>query len=581
MAFQQPKIPIPARTIASPAPEQSLDYTRPSFPQAREEPQEWILFPQAESHRQTETASTDRTPKTAGLSRLSDFGSIESAFRSERERDLPCQATLGSEEDEKELDSLDDGLHAFREPHHLDQSNSIFPRHDGLGAFPDSSSDVQRQIWHFERYNPRKRLSVAHDRRPSIVKRKIDAIEASEAPVDDEKRERIEKWRLEHSRILLNEIEKETRRRRQSIAKSHTGAENSDTFADRQSGSRKVQQLRETVASQSIHEQRAPSNDNSESFLQNFTRRVIRDFVGIDEDVLSVIFGEALPAQIQEDLQPTFESTALVATSSNGNASWETRLLTRLARELGFLIDHLTEHPGAFSTLPPPSPPSSEYAGIPVTQPTSSRTRLSQSTHQRSIPPPASPSFNFKPSFPPSNLTPDFNAPAADIHKHASLWGIEEEPDSSPKSFDHDYWSRPANPSSLYRILQNHFWRPPSSTTPKPTKANLATTSTADTLRRTAVIRQYHPLVSRQWENRRRSFQSRGYAGSSTCGSQSLRRSKVRRGSDALSSTTSVASGGYSSRNFWDIGMGSPGRGGSEAGSLVGGPAGLGLWGEV
>ncbi|KAL9125469.1 MAG: hypothetical protein Q9217_005334 [Psora testacea] len=577
MAFHQSTLASTARQHIAPVPEQHIATTIPKTAQRIDDEREWILFPRAESANYTNTASTERTTRTAGLSRLSDFGSLDTAARFSQ-GELAYQATIGSQQEDAELDGLDEGLCAFQESPikqasgYLGPSRSVLPSHDGLGTFPAVSPGAQDQFWNFEQYNPRKRTIAEHEGRISSVQRKVDAVEDHDSTkVNDEKRERIERWRLEHSKILLDEIEKQTRRR-QSTADGPGAASSFTTAASIGDSQKTIGDPEGSKVSTPAHEPTRPPVDYSETFLQRLTRRVIRDFIGIDEATLSIIFGEALPGEDKGERHSN-QSPFVPAEfdQMENQLPWESRLLNRLSRELGFLLGHLSDHPGAFSSPSLPNPSISDYAGIPMTQPTFSRTQP-----QRRVPKDpslSSPTFDFHSTTPRQEHPPSpsaAEAAEAESH-HASLWGIEQEPSTAiQEGSEREYWEQPADIKTVFRFLHDRFTssrRPSASSTKNTTPLNIATTSTPDSLRRAAAVRQYHPLVSRaavQWEKRhgRRSWlHSRyGYAGSS-CGSQSLRRS--RRGT-----TTSI---GSSSRNFWDIG-------GSATGSTAGG---LGGWGEV
>ena len=580
MAFRQPTFaPISRPTTAREPERHDIDNELSPLQKDLQESHEWILFPSRETAH-TQTTSTERTPRTAGLSRLSDFGSI--AAQSRNDDGIICEATAGSVGDDEELDSLDEGLHAFQDPGlfqrsgYFDQSGSILPRHDGLGMFPASTPPVQEQLWHFENYNPRKRSISGHQRRRSSVQRRLDAIEDNDAAVvEKERRERIEKWRMDQSRSLLDEIEKQTRRRQSSTP------------------SRRAEQLHRTasleqVIKESVHaeaedretghttETEKSDSKDTESLWQRITRRVIRDFIGIDDATLSVIFGESLPEEHPVAVNPSsavsssktikLDPSTAVASSS----SWETRLLDRISRELGILVQQLSDHPGAFSTHFNPS--TLDYAGIPVTVPTSSRTQPKTSiTPLREDNSPTS--FQFNPTLQDTPLRPSTaNADST----HAALWGIEEEPVTESEQAERDYWEQPPDLKTVFRFLHNRFTaqRRPSITAKPP--LNIATTSTPDSLRRAAIIRQHHPVVSRAaatWEHRhgharRQSLLRRRSA--SSCASSivgSARRMGMRGGSL-----------GSSSRNYWDIGGSAAGSGG--AGSAIG-VGGLGAWGEV
>lgn len=577
MAFRQPTFAPAIRQPAAHHPQDTAATPILSpLHQELEQSQEWVLFP-ARSTTQTQTASTVQTP-TAGLSRLSDFGSLDA--KSRQDEGVPCETANGSVDEDEDLDSLDEGLHAFQEPPLIhgsgpfESSGSILPRHDGLGTFPTSSPPLQEQLWHFEQFNPRKRSTGAwpHRRRSSVQKR-IDAIEDHDvASIEAETRERIEKWRMEQSRVLLDEIEKETRRRRTSVI--------SQRVETRPSTAGLEQIIKKSVAENAGDEVTAaplsassPAIEDSESFWQRITRRVIRDFMGIDDDVLSVIFGESLPAERLDD-NPTSglgPSRSLRVDSSSAVSSgtgWEGRLLDRLSRELGILLHHLTEHPGAFSTLSTSfNPSTSDYAGIPITAPTSSRSQPKPPTPTVN----SASSFDFRPTLQDASL-PAQNS-AADS-THAALWGIEEEPIPSTPEDDREYWEQTPDIKTVFRFLHNRFTsqRRPTATNKPP--LNIATTSTPDSLRRAAIIRQYHPLVSRAaatWEQRhghaRRHSLLRGRSGSSCASSVvgSARRMGLRGGSL-----------GSSSRNYWDLGGSTVGSGGGSAIGVGGG--GMGFW---
>lgn len=576
MAFCQPTFAPPIR---QPAAQDSAATTVPSPPRLPvEQSQEWVLFP-ARSSTQTQTASTVQTP-TAGLSRLSDFGSLDA--KSRQDDGVPCETTNGSVDDDEDLDSLDEGLHAFQEhsPLHraglFEPSGSILPRHDGLGTFPTSSPPLQEQLWHFEQFNPRKRsIGPGHQRRRSSVQRRIDAVEDHDvASIEAETRERIEKWRLEQSRVLLDEIERETRRRRTSTISQR---------AETTPGTAGLEQIiKDSVAKNAGDEATtgplsasSPAIEDSESFWQRITRKVIRDFIGIDDDLLSIIFGESLPAE-RLDGKPTSgsgSSKSLRLDSSrqlSTSTGWEGRLLDRLSRELGILLQPLTEHPGAFSTLSTSfNPTTSDYAGMPITVPTSSRSQPKPSTPTANT----AASFDFRPTLQDACLPAQTSA--ADS-THAALWGIEEEPAPTTPEDDREYWEQTPDIKTVFRFLHNRFTsqRRPATTNKPP--LNIATTSTPDSLRRAAIIRQHHPLVSRAaatWEQRhghaRRNSLLRRRSGSSCASSivGSARRMGLRGGSL-----------GSSSRNYWDIGGSAVGSGGGSAIGVGGG--GMGAWGE-
>lgn len=607
MAFYQPIFAPSAQPTSAPSPEQQA--VRPSLQtHPLEDSREWVLFPSRQSAGSyTQATSTDRTPRTAGLSRLSDFGSLNSGGRSgEIEAGDAGAATNQSLEEEDEgLDSLDEGLHAFQAPskllseHFHASSNSILPRHDGLGGFPTTSTPALEEHGSWlpgrDDARSRKRSFGPQRRRTSInMERGVQEtmLEDDQSPMEEERRERIEKWRLDHSRVLLNEIEKETRRRRASFRgqKSltadeelkHANLERSQHIVGDQHEEGNV--TNQPGVFTTTHHAETEAEEESESVLERVTRLVIRDFMGIDDKILSVILGESL---VDEEKIPPAKAPRLGDSTTTPtiprHPMWERRLIDRVNRELGMLFHQLSDRPSA--TIIPKlfDPTSSDYAGLPIPQPTTSGTHRQRPALLPAISAPqvtesiASPnSFIFNPTL------QDAGAPSPsplETASHAALWGIEEEPSTEPSQ--QSYWESPPTLKEIFqRFLQSRFPSynpaatsfPSSSSSPslrQPTSShtrNIATTSTPDILRRAALIRQHHPLTSNRaaHHRRRRSWLRRG----SSCASESAaRRSTVAAGRSSVGTGTS--------RNYWDLGAG--GGGSSIASSGVG----VGVWGEA
>jgi hypothetical protein len=584
MAFRQQHRPQSARQISYHEPPAEIgNASSPQQKSALEESEEWVLFsPGAPSTAaRTHTTSTERTPRTAGLSRLSDFGSLDTAARSQDDDDVT--------EEREELDSLDDGLHAFHEPSEyagpssrLQQSgDTVLPTHDGLGTFrPDA--DVAEHMWQFERQAPRRR----HARRRSSVQRRLDALEETEEFThEQDRRQRIEQWRLEQSRALLEEIERETRRRRRmsivSAARSRTD-----------SAHHAAQSTTPSVARSVSDGQSEASDESTEnmSFWQRLTRRVIRDLMGIDEDTLSVIFGESLPNEVAtaavegRQMTPSIDAT-LQAMDAEGlpDEGWQHRLLERVALELGILVHQLSEHPGAFSTyLNTQDMP--EYAGLSARRPSttvateSTPTNLTASGHSAHLPT----SAHFAPTFPgqPSN-----------VYSEASLWGIEEEPESidpldsfraprtEPAPVNHaeeiaheqEYWERELDVKMVFNFLLKRFSSRRSSVSSQPRRGSNAPTAGVEgedsqaSARRAAIIRQNHPLVSQSREpvpTNSRSKKREGTAYKTYYHQPPSLRNQVLKSSSSVTSQSTKKSkrSGGSGRNYWDLG-GSVGSG--------------------
>ncbi|KAK2882368.1 hypothetical protein FQN49_000423 [Arthroderma sp. PD_2] len=651
MAFRLPdqtpqrQRPFPKTSRASTTP--------PNVPQSsarpdEEDSQEWVLFSPVEARStvtHSHTTSTERTPRTAGLSRLSDFGSLDTAAqssgplhngRSDVETDAGHPQEGVHEDDVTELDSLDDGLHAFREPQ-MDQSGgpAILPTHDGLGTFSPSGLNVQEQLWQHEQFNPKKPGGETRQRSRSSVQRHLDNAEEAQGMgmgMEQERWQRIEQWRMEQSRILLQEIEKETRRRKQRKRRSKVKGSStvhtlqSTVSEDTLDGSSKMDTpLTTNEAELDATLDTAPNDetDSDESFWQRITRRVINGLIGIDDSLLAVIFGESLISDGTEqdennqtesslgnhrykrattfdhdDSENVDEAMRNVISSSTRSDWWQERLLERIARELGILVHQIYEHPGAFTAYMRSNiDPAAEYAGIPISQPTTTPNvsatasrRASYSSHDNGT----------------STRSPTFMPTLQDTaaSRHAALWGIEEDAphssnaaqrgtgtddisESERRERDREYWERELNIKMVFRYLRNRFAASATGNTNANTNTDV-TSPQHKTQRqkqydpiRAAIIRQHHPLVARAEANPRflhhqspriyRHHHHMRGAASTSCASQSQGTRK------SVSTKRTIAGGSGSSRHYWDIG-GSAGSSSAPV-AVVGG--GMGSWGDV
>jgi hypothetical protein len=593
MAFAQQQRPLSARqpSFRAPEPAAAIATSSQQLKRRLEESEEWVLFsPNAPSTTaRTHTTSTERTPRTAGLSRFSEFGSLDTAARSDQEDDNGT--FLGTEE---ELDSLDDGLHAFHEPSEhgvpaarlQESGDTVLPNHDGLGSFnPDAT--MQEHMWQFER-SPHRRVA----RRRSSVQRHLTALEdTDDVTQEQERRQRIEAWRLEQSRAVLEEIERETRRRRRMSIAASTRSQRDTTRQDVRSS---VSSVARTVTS----EQSESSDEGTEnmSFWQRLTTRVIRDLIGLDNDTLSVIFGESLPEEALTSKAGSPSTSpadrvlrdAFTEASTYPDEGWQTRVLERVAQELGVLVHQLSEHPGAFSTYQR-TQTAPEYAGLPPAV----ATDIAPSAPASSQPPTSPASVQFAATFPTQQTSYTYS--------EASLWGIEEEPDeadamdtsqSDPAATvraaaedaarEQEYWERDLDVRMIFNFLVKRFTSRRSST-PTPTRRPSTSTYASDegaSARRAAMIRQNHPLVSRTTDrvlptsstgqhvrevkrressttyrthyNSQANLRQKTLRSSSSCASQSTKKSKR---------------SGSSQRNYWDLG-GSVGSGSVITGEI-------------
>ncbi|KAI9787496.1 MAG: hypothetical protein M1839_000025 [Geoglossum umbratile] len=582
MAFRQPALhyqPHQQRYAPSTA---ALDPEPASqIPSPLEDSQEWVLFsPTAPSAAQAFTASTERT---AGVSRLSDLGSLGTAagysgeeVEGEDEACSDATGAAGGVDEEEELDSLDSHLHAFREPSSVYNRTSrrgshgagagagagaVFPTHDGLGAFPPSSSPAQQQIWRFEQFNPRRR-------RRGSAQEETDAQEL-------ERHQRIQAWRMEQSQALLDEIERETRRRQMSKGGSVVTR---SIAAEREEDSVTMGVGELGGTSQVNAADESPAEVENESFWERITRRVIRDLMGIDDSLLSILFGESLPDESEEEAAITTEAKKHLATGDVegflNTSTWGDRLLERIARELGTLVNHLSEHPGAFSSYL-----RSQYQVTPShhSAPSARPQRHSRAAAQPSTPL-ATPS-SLDPHFNPTIPQPMRTALSSSV-SYAALWGIEEASDETSVSDtsealvrrteaerlrrEREYWERELNLKTVLRYIRNRLTTP--KYTPYTPSAATNITTTAGYPRET-IIRQHHPLISHYHRRQRSSTSIVGAVPmgirrpSSSCASQSTKEK--------------ITNQSGSSRHYWDLG--------GSTGSVIGpgSAAGAGSWGEV
>ncbi|MCJ1483804.1 hypothetical protein MMC06_003972 [Schaereria dolodes] len=545
---------------------------------AIDDSQEWILSsPSQVQYPDGTQTSTERTPQTTGLSRLSDFGSLNTAPRSGQDEDYFVEsyndAVDDAIDDDEEVDSLDDGLHAFGEAllhqnwRHLDRSGgSVLPAHDGHGVFLASNSPIQQQIWSSEQYAPHKRLTGHIRRRSSAQKRLNLIVDQDGGQMGKERMERIERWRMEQSKVLLDEIELESRKRKKSITENPgrdiLRAEDAgkDITTSNQPGPVTANQDNASAHHQEL--------EGDESSWQRITRQVICNFMGIDQTILSAILGETLLADTSLASRSTPDRRVTTGISANLLTSYPTapcdkredRFFTRIARELAALFQHLSEHPGAFSTGI--TPVTMDYAGIPIA-------RQSTLYHPSKSPPASRDVIE-------SSLTTHFKPTLRDLPmpvlaaNHEETWDIEDEEEPMPAQ-ESDYWERTPDLKAVFGYLHQRFTfrRESSTSTSNP---SIAISTTPDSLGRAAVIRQYHPLVSRAAHGRESRRNNLLYQHIVTS-SSSLKR--VASSCASLGVKKSRRAATSSSKNYWDIG------GSVGSGNAIAGPGGLGAWGEV
>lgn len=318
----------------------------------------------------------------------------------------------------------------------------------------------------------------------------------------------------------------------------------------------------------------ADTSGEPEGFWTRMTRKVIRELIGIDDRLLSILLGERLPDE--EDLSSTPRASArtyapMPAEQPADDNSWQLHVLERVARELGHLVNHLSHHPGAFSTYARVQQMPLPYAGLPVIP--EAAVDLAPAPTAPVDPSLSSPEFqptlgtHVRPITIPGLRSLD-TAPAP-LHGDTPLTSH-----GNGTTFTQDEWEQDLDIKLVFRYLRSRFTRGSASSSPAAPPfsggtSHLATSSTQETAAKAARVRQHHPLVSRMRTatERRPSFKATAPASpvalrhASSCASQSTRRS-ARRSS-------------VSSRHYWDIG------GSVGTGSVIASAGPMGSWGEV
>lgn len=574
MAFQQqPNRPAVQRAARSAVGSQGLSRrsARSAQEQEADEAQTWVLFSPPTDITTTSYLTEDEhdeSLETPGRSRLSDLGSLNTIARTgsaaaaatgrndEAQSSQLSAAVDESLADDAELDSLDGHLPGFRSFPRNSFAMPVLPAHDGLGSFhldqPALGLDAQEHIFQFERFNPRR------------IRRRLNSFdeaqfELEQAQVQEaEKRARIEAWRLEHSRIILEEVQREARRSKMFQQKR----------AVAQKPAPKAEEATDTTEDMTWHEEDPDTHpedkEDSEGLITRITRKVLRDILGIDEKLLSIVLGGDLLSD--EELSRTPRASGhghdQEASDSESEESWHMRILETVSRELGLLVNHLSKHPGAFSTYSHIHQVPLPYAGLPAIPEAAARTSSAGHTAADKA------SECLFPEFRPTVRSGPRTTNRPPLRSTASEALLQDVP--MDDTFTQEEWERDIDIKLMFRYLVSRF-----TSRPEPAMAAEMTTRPVpakpqDAAAKAARVRQHHPLTSRTRPNDRRAFKATAPSSPvamrhhSSCASQSTRRS-ARRSS-------------VSSRHYWDIG-GSIGTGSMIAAAAPN--AAMGSWGEV
>lgn len=497
MAFHQPTLQVSKKRASSSSEGLFLQLAQPQQHQRvrqRQPPsdsQEWVLFDpvSAGSIELSYKNSTTRT-FTLGCSQISDVRSLESGVWSYNV-DESLEDDDENQREDEELDSLDSHLLDFKaetnvsidpEPEPVD---TVLPTHDGLGSFrlgrTIMGEDIQQYLYKFERFNPHQ------------VKKSKDGVEAGKMELEGDQLQdaewlrRIEVWRLEQSRVL-DEIQRESRQKKNSIKK--------------QRSTTTEQLAQETMATLSDSVAEVATSHEKESFLSRITRKVIQDLIGIDDNLLSIIFGESLAFDLENSSERDLRKSE--PNQRHDQISWECKILQHIARELENLANKISDSPLRLNNYLHPLNTSISYAGLPIipevtdSQKSSShRTILESSFVSRPLDPVFQPTIKTH-SQSTSNLKSITSKTSADGENSLRAR------DGLKRELTRDEWERDLDLKLVFRyIFDRVATKFSSSASSPPSKSDLADSSeqrtrvgTVDTATRAACVRRHHPLIS-------------------------------------------------------------------------------------
>ncbi|KAK0635937.1 hypothetical protein B0T17DRAFT_503434 [Bombardia bombarda] len=600
MAFHQPTRQLHQRITRVESEDGGSAILSPRGLSGPNESQTWVLFTPGTDAGTTTSylSSTQDDQATPGRSRVSLVGSLESVIRSDFNSQLDNSAVPSDyldesvAEDDAELDSLDSHLPDFRTvPNPYGSQGDghaapVLPNHDGLGSFRldahGMSVEAQDRLYAFERFNPNR---ITHRRESfDLIRRELDNDELQE----QERNHRIEAWRLEQSQLLLDDIRKETRRRRSeaSLHKRAPARNKVDSHSPVTANAGHDAAGSVEVAGTEWHEQDGPAKatETRDGLWGRITRKVICDLMGIDDRLLAILFGEALPddkdmsstPKASSPMSPSDPAFAHMESESSHDSTWQLHMLERIARELGLLVHRLSTHPGAFTTYSRMQQAPLPYAGLSAIPEAISDSREAPEKAEGSVL--STPQFKPTVAAQPAGIS-GARPPEAPTHTSPSI--PEMTASNTPQAFSQQEWEQELDIRLVFRYLRSRFTSsPPSSPSFTSGTPHLATSNSQDVAAKAARVRQHHPLVShahahtlhRSRPAERRTFKATTPSSpvvlrraSGSCASQSTRRS-ARRGS---------VSSRHSSRHYWDIG------GSIGTGSMIASAGPMGSWGEV
>ncbi|POS82737.1 hypothetical protein EPUL_006521 [Erysiphe pulchra] len=497
MAFHQPTLHVSKKRTSSVSEglflqlAQSQQHQRVRQRQPPSDSQEWVLFDPVStgSIEHSYKNSTTRT-FTLGCSQISDVRSLESGVWSYNV-DESLEDDDEIQREDEELDSLDSHLIDFKaEPNfsfdpESELVDTVLPTHDGLGSFKLGRTimgeDIQKYLYKFERFNPQK------------IRRFKDGLEAGKTELeadqlqDAEWLRRIEVWRLEQSRVL-DEIQRESRQKKYGIKN--------------QRSTTTEELAQETIATLSDSVAETTTANEKESFLSRITRKVIQDLIGIDDNLLSIIFGESLAFDLEKSSKRDLHQPE--KNQKYDQISWEYKILQHIARELENLANRISDSPLRLNNYLHPPNTSISYAGLPIIpeatdsqKPSLQCPKLDSSLVCRPL------EIEFQPTIKThAKSTPDLKSNLSETSEDREKKLRTQE--GLKRELTRDEWERDLDLKLVFRyIFDRVATKFSSSTSASPSNSNPADSSrqrtrvgTVDTATRAACVRRHHPLIS-------------------------------------------------------------------------------------
>ena len=516
--------PLPRQTHRN-----TFQELQPSIEQSTDDSntQEWVIFgPEVQGCRLVPQA-----PKSP--SRSSDLGSLLHLQRSSDGSGRPNNELTGPE------DELDNLLPSFCEAStqtnagFLDRgAESVLPHHDGFGTFyPRQATDDTHSSC--ARLSPRRVVESQHSEcsRSELFSDASSDLGHESSPPDHARRNRIQKWRRDQSKLLSSDMWHISDERPMEDGSHGDGCPNGHVRYDGSASS-----LGTTG--------RIKRSKYEHDLLNATSRSILRDFMGLGESIMAMILGDR-PVKGGEG----------ACDSSQSCHGWEYCFLRKTAWRFRVPTHELAPDEWLGTEA------NDEYAGIPLNRLNNHRSRSldGKSSTIRSGP-------AWRPNFVPT-LPGTMLKPLPSVHPGSAGPKADRSSQGYPLyAFEAiDYWERKLDLKTLFVFIASRFGRNQS----PPTRVSRSPANKTPVHHRAAVIKQHHPLTlrtetsRRSWGNKKPVWNSRSLRESSqwrmrtSCASSDINHRAQVRGTSTIS------------RYYWDTG------------SYGSQDLGVGLWCEV